>query len=434
MGDLEQPSSLHSGSCSSPSTESIFQVASGDFENSPHTIQDCSDLSDDVVKAVNTIESSTGKFKFYKKEVVDISDSVNVLVDHIRDLSGMVHRLQSDLIDKEKILDVAMNSYFLNKLADFTESIVQEKISKLSSNVNKSIRSANSALPKNCVWPTLANQASGSVQQKVVQQKQTKAVEISPSVASGFKDSQQTLTFLKQKLSSKALADKNVSIQKKRLAKNGKVVIFCETEREMKAVNELLQDSAGTSVVLRDITRRPQLHVAGIPADVPKEELVGILKGSNAPLRDFLAANPNEDINLVFASRPVGARKYAILGASPKVFQFILENMSGRLSIHFDICNVTEHHQTIQCHKCLRFGHISSRCRMTCDVCFHCGGNHKFAQCSVRSSPPKCPNCAESNSKYNSGLPVDHKATNHRCCPTFINRINKIKETINYGC
>lgn len=130
----------------------------------------------------------------------------------------------------------------------------------------------------------------------------------------------------------------------------------------MDAVKSLLNDDS-SPVVLRDITRRPQLHLAGISLNALKEELVETLQGSNTALRDFMDANPNEILDCCFVSHPIRERKFATLNSSPKLFQFVLEDVGGLLSLHFDVLKASEHHQTLQCHKCLKFGHTVDRCR-----------------------------------------------------------------------
>ena len=84
---------------------------------------------------------------------------------------------------------------------------------------------------------------------------------------------------------------------------------------------------------------------------------------------------------------------HIVLVVSPALWRRMLD--TGRVRVDLQSVRVEDQSPLVQCTRCLGFGHSRRFCRDTQDLCSHCGGDHKKAECpsSRRGEAPKCINC-----------------------------------------
>nr|CAH7760935.1 unnamed protein product [Callosobruchus chinensis] len=84
-----------------------------------------------------------------------------------------------------------------------------------------------------------------------------------------------------------------------------------------------------------------------------------------------------------------------VVEVSPELRRFFMAQ--GYIYAGFSRCNVSDHIRVIRCSKCSAIGHLEKNCKLSV-VCPHCGGDHRYSQCS--SQVLKCTNCEKNNEKF----------------------------------
>lgn len=114
-----------------------------------------------------------------------------------------------------------------------------------------------------------------------------------------------------------------------------------------------------------------------------------------------------------------------IISTTLETHDAILANAS--LNFLNSKCLVYEIVNTLQCLKCLRFGHFSAGCSNSI-MCRICAAEHDFKNCTNQANPPSCSNCILSN-QSGTTFNIRHRATDDRC-PVKAARINAIKSAL----
>ncbi|EZA48029.1 hypothetical protein X777_14450 [Ooceraea biroi] len=133
-------------------------------------------------------------------------------------------------------------------------------------------------------------------------------------------------------------------------------------------------------------------------------------------------------IKVVYSFPPKG-RKYTscVVEVSSEVRSVL--RREPRIYICYSACRFADYVRTLQCFRCLGFGHTSTGCGSSA-LCGHCSERHDTRECTNKNREPVCANCKR-------WLPHDdihHAATDGRKCPIIRRRIMEKIKTINYGC
>ncbi|GBM23669.1 hypothetical protein AVEN_117412-1 [Araneus ventricosus] len=119
--------------------------------------------------------------------------------------------------------------------------------------------------------------------------------------------------------------------------------------------------------------RRPQSrilvydvpHIAG-DREVQEQSFLGKLGLSNS--------FPDGSVSVLFRRKGRGPAQHWVLSVDPVVYHCI----RGTNRLHWGLGSLRfrTFSEPIQCFRCLKFGHVQSRCRTQEEVCSRCLGNH----------------------------------------------------------
>ena len=223
-------------------------------------------------------------------------------------------------------------------------------------------------------------------------------------------------------------------IRTKPLAQNKVRVEFSSESQRDLVINEL---SSSTTAIKAESARRirPLVMLKGIPTEINKEDVVGIIARQNPSL----GIKSAEEAKLRFARNNRSPTMYnAVIEVCPSVRKAIFELQDARIHVSHLRVRATEYVAYTQCYKCLQFGHTSARCTSELSVCSHCASDgHKFANCPSRNDPSKakCINCSKTTQR---GIPLDpsaicHSATSESQCPRIHSIIRHLRSITDYG-
>jgi hypothetical protein len=212
---------------------------------------------------------------------------------------------------------------------------------------------------------------------------------------------------------------------------NNKVrIVFDKAEDQETAMRKLQAVASLRAEAGRQ--RRPLLILKGISKDIPKEQILDIVKEQNQEVA--LALKSNDDLKQKFVRK--NRRDDLInlvIEVSPEVRVAMLKK--ERLNIEYQRVHVAEFSAFPQCYKCLEFGHTQAKCEKA-ERCSYCAlSGHSYKDCALKDDKAmmRCHNCHSDNIKNNRGLKTDHTATSVKVCPRIRAMIQRISESTNYG-
>ncbi|GBO19691.1 hypothetical protein AVEN_42078-1 [Araneus ventricosus] len=133
---------------------------------------------------------------------------------------------------------------------------------------------------------------------------------------------------------------------------------------------------------------------------------------------------PEGSVSVLFRRSCRGAAQHWVLSLDPVVFHCI----SGTNRLHWGLGSLKfrPFSEPIQCFRCLKFGHVQSRCRAPEEHCSRCLGSHSYKNCTAAAS--SCRNCHEYNRRNRVGprLKVTHTAVS-RHCPIFFRACEELR-------
>ncbi|EZA55559.1 hypothetical protein X777_03813, partial [Ooceraea biroi] len=115
-----------------------------------------------------------------------------------------------------------------------------------------------------------------------------------------------------------------------------------------------------------------------------------------------------------------------VIEVSPEVRNELKKE--SRIFICYSACRFSDYVRTLQCFRCLDFGHISTNCKERA-TCGHCSGSHDTRECTCKDSEPTCVNCM----KWNPRGDLKHTAVDSLRCSILKKRILQKIQMINYG-
>ena len=222
-------------------------------------------------------------------------------------------------------------------------------------------------------------------------------------------------------------------LRTKPLAQNKVRVEFnSESQRDI-VINEL---SATTTIKAESARRiRPLIILKGIPVEILKEDIVGVIARQNPSL----GIKSTDDAKLRFARNNRSPTLYnAVIEVYPSVRKAIFEHQDARIHVSHLRVRAAGYIAYTQCYKCLQFGHTSAKCTSELSVCSHCASDgHKYAECPSKADPSKakCRNCANTTQKGIALKPAEvcHSATSESECPRILSLIRHLRSITDYG-
>ncbi|CAG5030496.1 unnamed protein product [Parnassius apollo] len=134
---------------------------------------------------------------------------------------------------------------------------------------------------------------------------------------------------------------------------------------------------------------KPMVILKGISKDVPSEDLVKLISTQNPELTHLIdsESHDSENFRLRFKRANRNSNLYnAVFLAEAKVYCKILD--LGRVCVDHQRVTVNSFSPFLQCHKCLQFGHMRSKCKSEDSPCSHCASKeHQIDRCPVKNNP-----------------------------------------------
>lgn len=210
----------------------------------------------------------------------------------------------------------------------------------------------------------------------------------------------------------KAVSAKTCGIRVDRLrkAKDGKVVLGCQTQEELAKVTEKLKSGSPTLLMEAKSNRDPLVILRNVLNLNTDEDILGALKNQNAHI---LGEIPGNDYRVSVRYRRKARNpleSHVVLQVSPPVWQRLTS--TGKIHVDLQRVKVEDQSPLLTCSKCLGYGHGRKACMESVDTCSHCAGEHLRSECPVwkAGEKPTCRNCQSSKLER-----VDHNSFNEAC-------------------
>lgn len=211
-------------------------------------------------------------------------------------------------------------------------------------------------------------------------------------------------------------------ISRMRKTKTNKVVVECNSERDVDQIKEKLSQKLGNELeVDRPKSSTPTIKVIGIHDYESKEKLIQYIRKQNDQVIT------NSSVLNVLQVNTLPTYTTAVIETDHNTFTKIMAKQ--KLMIQWDSCKVYENINPKRCFKCNKFGHYAKDCEQSDFTCPKCCGNHSVKECN--SNEIICANCVEANKTRNLGLPTNHFAWSMNC-PVMQRRLKNVKKNIRY--
>ncbi|XP_023236269.1 uncharacterized protein LOC111635518 [Centruroides sculpturatus] len=209
-----------------------------------------------------------------------------------------------------------------------------------------------------------------------------------------------------------------VGVNRLRKLKNGGIAVDLNHKDEVEYFKESVQQVPGLNSRLPK-KRLPLMKIASVPKAVVKEELIQDIYEQNVCFVHLYTDKTfAEKINIRFSLKQKN-RNYLswVVEVTPEIRDILVK--VGKVHIHWSTCQVYDFIPTIQCYKCLSFGHFAKNCTSTESICSHCGEKHLFKNCTNRHETPKCVNCLKEKRTQHNHNTMD------KMCPTYLREKSK---------
>ena len=233
---------------------------------------------------------------------------------------------------------------------------------------------------------------------------------------------------------------KNFVVSKFRAAKKGGMVLHFESKTECdKALKTFNEQSTALGLQASEIKVNPRLLVKNIPATFSKEEIFAAISQKI----DFLTCQMQEDVPclrivtlLKNSNRP--DFQSVVFEAQPEVHSFFLKEK--KVTIGLCRYDITEHIHTLQCSRCMKYGHHITECKAVAPNCGVCAKKHLTQTCPHfnnverprQVTERRCINC--DNSPRHCNAAHTHAAIDKKICPVSQEHEFSRRQLINHVC
>jgi hypothetical protein len=228
-----------------------------------------------------------------------------------------------------------------------------------------------------------------------------------------------------------------INIKSKRQISRGGVLIECETKDECNRISETIRSKSRQINVEKEKKSKPRIVIKNFDQNIEENNLIQLIRDFNYEIDEYLVdltpENIENEIKIKFKFRrhnPRDGDKYC-LELSPNMRKIIMK--TKRLFIDWKSYPIEDSIPIIRCYKCHGFGHKSTECKQTQNICGHCMGAHESKECQTDRSHSKCVNCIKHNKKSNSRVNqnINHSSYSYSC-PSLIRIRNIITSRIQY--
>ena len=225
---------------------------------------------------------------------------------------------------------------------------------------------------------------------------------------------------------------------------DGSVVLSVRRPEERTLIVQKLctnQTFANTFSVREIKKRDPRMRLLDVPEMMTDNEVAQALYTQNSELTKQYTdlQSFKSEIKFIFHTKPFKGYKNIVIQVSPKLRRAI--KSIDRLKLVWHLINAEDYILVTRCFQCLGLGHLSHTKQSdgstkNCShktVCSHCSGEHKFADCPLKTDSTKkqCVNCIKDKTR-NPTIKTDHSAMSNECPHLLRYKQNEFNRT-NYG-
>ena len=221
----------------------------------------------------------------------------------------------------------------------------------------------------------------------------------------------------------KVLSD--IPLEQTTTTKDGHLLVRIKSKDDLEKAVQTLSKEKGKLGIEANIKNKlkPKIMITNVPKMESKDDIVDNILCKNQWLKSKV--DEGEEFSLVTSlNGRVDNSQNFIFKCSPQIRKLLTERDDKILTL-FSKCQVYDHYNILQCFKCLKFGHHSSKCSSPHQICAKCSGKHRLADCK-HIGDPCCTNCKSENAI------ADHRA-NSRTCPKVIAETNRVKNITDHG-
>ncbi|KAF8763917.1 hypothetical protein HNY73_022047 [Argiope bruennichi] len=209
-------------------------------------------------------------------------------------------------------------------------------------------------------------------------------------------------------------------------AMGNRVLVQVETPEMVTKLKDTINSHTNLQNVCKATTpqiRMPQIIIYDVEkSERPREEeeldFLNQIKLSN----DIVG-----NMRVPYRKKGRGSLSHWVISLEPKAFRIIKDKT--RLQCDFGSYRFREFVEPLRCFKCLKYGHVRSKCMQREDNCSKCLEMHNYKNCTKQN--PECRNCKEYRKRIKIVIRTDHIATSEHC-PVFIMERDQLIKQTNY--
>lgn len=188
--------------------------------------------------------------------------------------------------------------------------------------------------------------------------------------------------------------EEGVRVDRVRKARDRKIILGCQTQKEMTKVKERLKTAEGDLHVEDVQNKNPLVILRHVMSYLTDEELVSALHAQNKNLLKNETEVMTSAVKVKYRRRTRNPHvDHVVLTVPPAIWRRLTE--AGMVHIDLQRVKVEDQSPLVQCSRCLGYGHSKKYCTEQMDACSHCGGPHIKTECSewMAGVAPSCINC-----------------------------------------
>ena len=225
------------------------------------------------------------------------------------------------------------------------------------------------------------------------------------------------------------LSELGIGVTKVKKLAEGKIVVGCPTEEEVKKLKNKIENKIGNEYEVMDPKlKKPKIKIVGIEREEIQCEdrmvLDKIIKQN-----ELNNVRIDRHFKMLHKSDNKSKQQQSIIvEIDPETHAEFIR--AEKIKLGWRICPVFDFISIIRCYKYWRYGHMMKNYKSELK-CKNCGEEHRENECKETSS--KCVNClnAIKNRSY-IDVDVNHQAIDRKC-PIYVQLFSKMRNKVQYA-
>lgn len=205
-----------------------------------------------------------------------------------------------------------------------------------------------------------------------------------------------------------------IQVQSVRKIKDNRIVVKCNNKTEMERTTTQLKKNNNLKIDEAKC-RNPLILLKGVLAYNSDDDIKLAILNQNAQMVKDL---PEEERTILVRYRRRARNPHennVVIQVAPRLWRRLTE--AGRVYIDLQSVRVEDQTPLVQCSLCLAYGHGKKHCTEQNELCHHCGGLHRSAECLDKKAGTQrtCVNCRKAkqsddkHSVYSDECPIRRK-------------------------